>query len=333
MKTTKTGCVKKLFFMDNNIYQALLNEVEKVFPKKSVMVNTLSDILRIEKSAVYRRLRQDVPFTFNEIVAIAKNLNISLDNLVDIENHISIMLQLQLLDYISPQASDYNALNLYIKFLKSLNKSGNSEMATITNVLPHDLFSGFDYLLKFYLFIWNYHSDYTKLKPFHQISITPEMNDLLNNYMIEMKNFNKTFYVFDNGVFRFFIDLVNYFNSIRLIEKEDVLKIKEDLHSMLDYLEKIAITGQFKETGNSVNIYISDIDITTCYTYFETSSTYLSMIKAFILSYITSLDKRMFEKTKRWIHALIKISTLITLTNEKQRVLYFEKQRKIVNEL
>jgi hypothetical protein len=118
-----------------------------------------------------------------------------------------------------------------------------------------------------------------------------------------------------------------------MIEKSDILKIKEDLFSMLDYLEKIAITGQFIETGNAVNLYISDIDITAHYTYLEAKNMRCSMVKTFILSSVNSLDEQTFEKMKKWIHSLIKISTLITLTNEKQRVLYFEKQRKIVNEL
>ena len=319
--------------MENHLYQALLDEIQKAFSKKSMMVNTLSDILRIEKGAVYRRLRQDVPFTFNEIVVIAKNLNISLDNLVGIENYKSVTFKLRLPDFLNPQAMDYHAFNLYINFIKSLLKSENSEVASISNVLPHDLFNGFNYLLRFYLFVWNYHYNSMKPKPFHQISISTEMEKFLNEYMREMKKFYKTIFVFDNGLFRFFVDRVNYFNSIRLIEKNDVSKIKEDLHSMLDYLEKIAINGQFKETGNAVNLYISDIDITTCYTYFETKNIHLSLIKAFILSYITTFDENTFERVKKWIHALIKISTLITLTNERQRVLFFEKQRKIVNEL
>jgi len=148
-----------------------------------------------------------------------------------------------------------------------------------------------------------------------------------------MKNFTKTYYVLDSGMFQLFVNRVKYFHSIRLVEKESVLKIKEDLFSMLDYMEKIAITGQFKETGNAVSLYISDIDITTGYTYMEAKNVYFSLVKAFILSYVTSFDENTFEKMKKWIHSIIKISTLITLTNEKQRVLYFEKQRKIVNEL
>jgi len=319
--------------MNDQIYQALITEIQKKFSKNSVMVGALADILRIEKGAVYRRLRQEVPFTFDEIVNIAKNLNISLDNLAGIKNNKNALFQLQLQNFISPQESDYYSFNSYIKFLRSLNKSDDSETASISNVLPHDLLYGFDHLLKFYLFGWNYHSSADKAKQFHQISITPELSKFFNEYTLEMKNFKKTCYVFDNRVFRFFVDRISYFHSIRLIEKEDVLKIKEDLSSLMDYIEKMALTGQFKETGNAVNIYISDIDINACYTYFESKDIHLSMIRAFILSYITTFDEETFERTKGAINAIIKFSTLITLTNEKQRVLFFEKHRNILNKL
>ena len=319
--------------METLLYQTLLNEIRKVFPKKSIMVNTLSEILRIEKGAIYRRIRQDVPFTFNEMATVARHLNISLDNLIGIENNKSALFQFQFLDYLNPKELDIYLLNAYIKFLQSISESENSERASIFNVLPHDLFYGFDYLLRFYLFVWNYHLLNTKSKHFREIIIPPEIKKYMNNYMIEMKNITKTFFVFDNGLYRFFVDRVNYFHSIRLIEKDDVLKIKENIHSLLDYVEKMAIAGQYRETGNEVNIYISDIDITTGYTYLETKNTRLSMIRAFIMSYLSSFDEKTFETTKHWINALIKISTLITLTNERQRILYFEKQRRIVNEL
>ena len=319
--------------MNDQLYQALIAEIRKMFSKKSVMIDTLADILRIEKGAVYRRIRQEVPFTFHEIAVIAKYMNISLDSLVGIEGAKTIPFQLRFPNFVSPQDEDYTTLNLYIKLLHSITRLENSEIASVSNVLPHDLFTGFNNLLLFYLFIWNYHYNNGKMKPFHHISISPKTDRLLKEYMMEMKNFNKTCFVFDGRIFQHFVERVDYFNSIRMIEKEDVLKIKNDLFSMLDYLEEIAITGQFKETGNSVNLYIAEIDITTSYTYLGANNNHFSMIKAFITSYITSYDENTFEKMKNWIQSLIKISTLITLTNEKQRVLYFENQRKIVSEL
>jgi hypothetical protein len=118
-----------------------------------------------------------------------------------------------------------------------------------------------------------------------------------------------------------------------LLETEDVLKIKDDLFQLLDFLENIAITGRFKETGNEVNIYISDVDITSNYCYMEADDLRFSLIKTFILTSVTSLDEKTFEKMKDWIHSFIKISSLITVAGEKQRIMYFDTQRKIVNEL
>jgi len=319
--------------MNEQLYQILIAEIRKIFPKKSVMIDTLAEILKIEKGAVYRRIRQEVPFTFSEVAIIAKYLNISMDSIVGIERTKTAPFQMKLPDYVSPQEEDYYILDAYLKLLRSVTKLEDSETASITNVLPHDLFGELKHLTLFYLFIWNYHYSTEQIKPFHQISVEPKIYECMKDYMLEMKKFSKTCYVFDNRMFRFFVDRVTYFNSIRLIEKEDVLKIKEDLFSLMDYLEKMAITGQFKETGNTVNLYISDVDITTSYTYLGAKNIHFSMVKAFILSYVTSYDEETFERMKNWIHSLIKISTLITLTNEKQRVLYFERQRKIINEL
>ena len=319
--------------MDNHLYQLFLTEIRKAFPKHSLMVNTLADILLIEKGAVYRRLRQDVPFTFNEIALIASHLKISLDSIIGVNTKKMIPFKSLLPNFISPQEADYKMIEYYIKFLQSMNQSENSEIASVVNMLPHELFSGFQYLFPFYLFIWNFLHNNDKPIPFNQISISPEMNRFLKEYAMEMMKFKKTSLIFDNRVFQLLIDDINYFYSIRLLGEEDILRIKEDLLSVLDYLEKIAVTGQFKETGNSINLYISDIDITTNYVYIESDDIHFSMVKMFLLSSVTSMDDHSFERMKKWIHSLIKISTLITLTNEKQRVIYFEKQRKIINEL
>jgi len=319
--------------MDNQLHQALLTEIQRRFDKSSTMVNALADILRIEKGAVYRRLKQEVPFTFDEISLIAKKLMFSLDNLIGLEGPKSIPFQMHLPDFIFPKDSDYYILETYLTFLRSINRSENSEVAIAANALPYDLAFKFPDLIQLYLFKWNFHYNSDKVIPFHDISVYPEMKRIMTEYTMEMKKFGKICYIFDNRLFRLFVDDIHYFNKIRLIEKDDIQKVKENLFVMLDYLEKLAVTGHFEETGNSAYLYISDIDITTSYTYLESEDTHFSMVKMFILSSVNSTDESTFERMKKWIHSLIKISSLITLTNERQRVLYFEKQRKIINEL
>ena len=68
---------------DVSLYESFLAELRKKIPQGAKLTNTLVDMLYIEREAVYRRLRGEVPFTFMEVVTIAKKLGISLDNLAD----------------------------------------------------------------------------------------------------------------------------------------------------------------------------------------------------------------------------------------------------------
>jgi len=319
--------------MNNILHQNLLNELQKAFPKKKEMVNLLSELLLIEKGAVYRRIREEVPFTFNEVAIISKHLKISLDEMIGNYTNKYTPFQSILTDFISPQKEDINKLESHLKYLQSINNSGNSEIVSVNNILPHELFSEFQSLSQFYLFIWNFHHDINKAKPFNQIFISDEIKRYLKDYSLEMKKFNKTGFIFDSRVFIFFVNKIKYFNSIRMIEDEDIKKIKDDLLSLLDYIEKLTLTGYFNETGNPVNLYISDLEIAANYACIESDLISMCLVKIFLLSSVGSIDDCTFAKMKKWIQSLIKISTLITVTNEKQRVLYFEKQRKIVDEL
>jgi hypothetical protein len=312
---------------------ALLTEVRKKIPKNPQLVKMLADILFIEKEAIYRRLRGEVPFTFNEIVVIAKRLNISLDNIIGIDVKKSTPFQLRLPNFISPKEKDVYMLDSYIDFLQSVGEKKDSEIGLATNVLPQDIFSGYEYLTKFNVFNWQYHYKNDNMLCFKELTLSDVISQFFKRQYIESKTNKLTYYIFDNHIFSHFVNNVKYFHAIRLIEKEDVLKIKEELFQVLDYLEEMTIKGRFKETGNKVYLYISGIDIITNYSYIIADDIIRSLIKTFILTSITSADEETFERMKNWIHSLIKVSTLITGTGEKERIMYFEKQREVVSYL
>ena len=70
----------KDFNMKNDVlYENLVMAIREKYPERGKLTNMLADLLMIEKEAVYRRLRGDVPFTIFEIAAIANKLDISLD--------------------------------------------------------------------------------------------------------------------------------------------------------------------------------------------------------------------------------------------------------------
>ncbi|MDR2765481.1 MAG: hypothetical protein LBB90_10695 [Tannerella sp.] len=296
-------------------------------------MNKLVNILFIEKEAVYRRLRGEVPFTFHEIVTITKHMSISLDAIIGIESQKSRLLQMRLPDFLNPKKNDMTMIENLIETVGRITEYDNTEMAVLTNIVPQDIFPKFDMLTKYVFFKWQYHYNSSQALSFREVIPPDSVIHAFKTQYTYCKRIKKSSYVFDNQLCRYIVDDINYFRSIRMIDEEEVMRVKEDIFRLLDYLEQVATFGVFEETGNKVSIYVSDVDITNSYTYVKGDNFNVCLLKAFFLTSATSMDEMIFEKTKNWITATLKLSTLITVANERHRVHYFEKQREIVRSL
>jgi len=70
--------------MKNNLFhKKLMEEMNAKIPHKSQLVNKLATLLKIEREAVYRRLRGEIPFSFQEIATVAQEFSFSIDGIVD----------------------------------------------------------------------------------------------------------------------------------------------------------------------------------------------------------------------------------------------------------
>ena len=127
------------------LYDNLLNAVREKIPQRTVLVNTLVDLLCIEKEAVYRRLRGEVAFTFAEIVTIANEFGISLDNLIGTVTAKSRPFQLKLVDFVNPVDIDYDMLDQYVDILGLAREDEQSELIDCTNILPQQLYMKYKY--------------------------------------------------------------------------------------------------------------------------------------------------------------------------------------------
>ena len=133
-------------------------------------------------------------------------------------------------------------------------------------------------------------------------------------------------------IFQHTVNDVQYFADIHLISEEDKKRIKEDLLSLVDELEDIASKGKSDE-GNDIRIYISSINFEATYSYIEASALQVSMIRVYAINSITTQDPNKFSSLKEWIQSLKKFSTLISESGEMQRILFFKKQREIIETL
>lgn len=316
------------------IHEKFVGAIREKIPHKATLTNTLVDLLRLEKEAVYRRMRGNVAFSFAEIASISHKLGISLDNLVGAHSAKSRPYQLNLVEYVDPIEDDYKMWGLYNERLREAREDPTSCNVECMNMLPTVFLLDYKYLTRFYLFKWyNQYGHSGRTAHFRDIQSEEKLLAVQRVTAIESKHIKNTTYVWDPLIFQYIVNDLQYCSSIRLIDAEDVRAIKQELLHFLNRLEILAARGTYSETGNPIQFYISNINFDASYSYLETKNLRISMIRAFILNSVVSLDEKAYEIFYNWIQALLKSSTMISVSGEKQRFLFFEKQRAIIDSL
>lgn len=140
----------------NYIVKELINQMKERIPPGHNLANYLTDTLYMGKEAVYRRLRGEVAFTFDEIAVISHNLGISIDQIIG--NHLSnrVTFDLNLLHSPNLMESYYEIVERYLRIFQLVNGDENSETYSATNTIPFTLYSSYEYLSKFRICRWIY---------------------------------------------------------------------------------------------------------------------------------------------------------------------------------
>ena len=318
---------------NNLIYQQFWLALRSKIKHKATLVNTITELLNIDKDAVYRRLRGEVTFSFAEIALIAKSLGISIDGIVGIENNQSKPATVNISRQVNPTDTDYEMFEGHVQLLKSIKDEPDTRIMEAVNIFPHYLYQDYEYLTRFFQFRWNQASSYGDARPFHEIESPERLKTLQHENGIYSRYIKSTLYVLDRMIFERLVNNIKYFARIRLIKEEDVSGIKNDLKKFIAKLESLAVTGKHEETENEITIYISDINFETNYSCLKTQNIHLTLIRAYILNAVVSFNEEVFNETCTWIRAQQRMSTLISVSGEKVRAEYIDTQRKVIDTL
>ena len=311
-------------------YQAFMSAIQRKIQHRATLVNTITDILAIDKDAVYRRLRGEVHFSFIEMALIAKNLGVSIDSIVGIESEQSKPTIINITRHLNPTPLDYRMFNDYIDFLKYIKDEPETILLSSGNMPPHYLFYDYEYITRLFTLCWCHSSNFGRSIPYHEIILPEQMKVLQKNCCLYTRHIKSTNYVWDRSIFQRIVDNIKFFARIRLIKGEDIYLIKNDLIMLINHIEKLAVTGKHEDTGNQVSIYISDIYIETNYSSIKTQNMTLGQFNTFLLCAISAFDEAVYTEISSWILTRQRMSTLISVSGEKFRAEYFDKQREII---
>jgi len=313
-----------------DLFVGLLCEKQQ---KNVQLTYELMKLLDLEHEAVYRRLKKIVPFPAHEIAKIASAWDISLDEIMSI-NLETIPFLMYWYSYLNPTTSEISCIQSRVGMLDNLCTAQQSEFLDISNTIPKPFIVGFPNLHRVLLFNWVYQycSD-RSFKYYSKVIIPNLISSEFDRYKESIRHIRNSSFILDEMVFEYFVTTVQYFHSIMRITDSEKELIKNELHDLLDYITEITNKGFYPETQQKVNIYISQINIDTNYSYLCTDKQETCHIHAFCMSEILSQDLRMIANFKKWMILKKRTSYQISEVNERSRFEYLAKQREIINML
>jgi len=303
------------------------------YPRRSHLIRVLMDLLCLEREAVYRRLRKDVAFSMHEVVKIASAWNISLDRITGIKSG-EVPFLMRPINFITPSDDELKFLRQIVSALYYFRNFPETEFMDICNKLPRQLLAGYSYLNQFHLFKWNYqYGDSMDVVPFSQINVSAEKIQLDAEYYQAIKQVPNSNFIWDHMIFEHLVNDILYFHSIQMVSDEDKANIKNDLSNMLDYLLDLANKGYFPESGNKVNLYVSHLNIDTNYSYTFTPDSNICFVHALEKFQLHTFSPEMVESFKVWMQLKKRTSIQISEVDERSRIEFFSKQRRLADKL
>lgn len=319
--------------MKNYIVNELIAAMKERIPRGINLANYLTDALCMGKEAVYRRLRGEVAFTFDEIAMISCKLGISIDQIIGNHQSNRVTFDLNLLHSPDPLESYYEIIERYLRIFNYVKDDISTKIYTASNVIPFTLYSSYEYLSKFRLCRWIYQNGKIRtpnsLSGMHIPDKAVHAHKLLSE---AVKACRKTCFIWDSNVFYSFVKEMKYFAGLNLISETDLIHLKNELELLLHELEQISAKGEFSN-GNKVAIYLSNIDFEATYSYIEKKDLQISLLRVYSINSMDSQSPRICGIQKDWIQSLKRHSTLISESGESQRITFLEQQKSFIDTL
>lgn len=319
--------------MNENLIETLTQRILSNIPKNKKPVNFLMDTLNIGRESTYRRIRGNIPFTFEEIAKLAVKLNISLDEIVGKSVKYSECLSdLQEKEMSNSDKVFFtNHLNYY-ELLETISASEKEkiEITYSLNRLISFFVTDYDNLFKFYYYLWINQSGENPMNlSFSEIELPSYMVSIQQKIRSKIALLRNVTFILDQNIIVRLIQELQYYYNRKLISYETLMEIKADILCFLDSVEKYIRNGT-NDYGAAYFFYISLLNVDMNSMYGTFNDNVISRYWSHLHNPVNSENNDMIEIHKNWIRSLKRSSILISQSNEIVRASFLNQQRKFI---
>jgi len=313
--------------------ELLSAKILESIPENIKPIEFLTELLNIGKESAYRRMRSEIPFTFEEITKLSFELDFSVDEIIGKNKEERIFLDLQVNSNANHEESFFAMLQEYYRYVELIASAQEKEVLVALNRLSLSFLMGFDNLFKLFFYNWKHQTYNISLNdPFSETVIPPEINAIRHQFKAVKPNLYNIHYIIDRDIFQNIAREIQYYYNRKLITDDEISVLREELIQVLKNMETIMQTG-CNEYGAASSYYLSLLDIetnTNCATFDGNIASLYWMLP---VNSICVVNQEICNMQKRWIESIKKYSILVTLSNEILQAEFINKQVQYLNNL
>ena len=303
-----------------SVNSEIIKEIIRQSPGMKSPVGRLVKTLSVSRETAYRRIRNQIPFSIDEVVVIAKQFNLSIDKLFDLESDNSLSnknfnVERKPVDIYSGLIEDD------IEIMEKLLTSKNVKITATLNNIP------FRFLPCKSLFKLDYcHYMYSVGKislvttRYSDIEVPSVLNELHKKSISCFNRLNDITCIVDSMLFFGIIKKIQYYYRLKFISDEDLQHLQLELFELLKAYENLLRNGK-NSAGSNYTFYYSFFNFESNTISFEYDDNSLLQIWIFPESPILIKNNHQIDALqKRWIDSKIRNSILITKSADVNQI-------------
>jgi len=314
------------------------HSLKSTIPSYSSLVDEIAETLNVSMDSAYRRIRGEKQLDFEELRILCQRFNVSLDKFFSLDSK-SILFQGNTNSYQDDSFTEW--MEDVLSQLNLVNSFSHKHVYFLVKDMPpfhhyyHPALAGFKFFfwMKSILLFEDLKNAKFSIKDNHF-----EKYREITQKTIKVYNRVPTSEIWNEESLNTTLRQIEVYHEMGLIKyANDTLALYQCVLEVIDHLEKMADAGRKSSFGHppaedsgEYKMYLNEIVLGDNTFMAELGDSKITYLNHSVMYFIGSMDKKFNDSMFKNLENLMKRSTLISGTGEKERRQFFNKLRKKV---
>lgn len=304
--------------------------IKRNLPEGEQIVPFLMNELFVGKESVYRRLRGDIAFTFDEIALLSAKLGFSVDNLIELKKPKQSYFEFNLFDTHDKEELYLQKMGLLIDLFAEVRAAKSVKSSFMFNEVPHEFTLYSALLSKFKYYKWMHQVQGIAADFRLSEMVVPERLKEIQRVWRGANRANvETTFVFDDYVFLRMANDIDYFYMRGLISDEELKELQKELLRIVNMIDDMSFFGAEGDHPELL-IYLSSTTSGHYTGHFEYDGKTCCFTMGYGMNVLVSHNEAVCKNQKEWFNFHKRYATLVTNSGEMQRFEYLRQQEEYV---